>query len=219
MTRTCKLCLALLAFALLCSMAASAQTAPAPVAAPTPVAAPAPEAKPAPTAPAAKPEVTEVPHYFHLNFVVKEVEDGKVTNSRSYSTIIAVHRPGSNKRDSGSLRSGYRVSIATGSFGSPLSGGGTAPITQTQYQYIDVGVSIDVENPLEFQNQLALDLRCDVTNSPGGVDTNAQNPIIRQVRWNSSLIVPIGKPTTVFSSDDVSSKKTLQLELTATPIR
>jgi hypothetical protein len=32
------------------------------------------------------------------------------------------------------------------------------------------------------------------------------------------VIVPLKKPTVVFSSDDVASKRQMQLELTATPI-
>jgi hypothetical protein len=33
------------------------------------------------------------------------------------------------------------------------------------------------------------------------------------------VIVPVGKPTVIFSSDDVASKGQMQLELTASPIK
>jgi hypothetical protein len=48
--------------------------------------------------------------------------------------------------------------------------------------------------------------------------TDAPAPVIRQVKWNSPVIVPLRKPTIIFSSDDPSSKRQMQLELTAIPI-
>jgi hypothetical protein len=43
-------------------------------------------------------------------------------------------------------------------------------------------------------------------------------PTIRQNRWVSTVAVPLKKPTVIFSSDDLTSKRQMQLELTATPI-
>jgi hypothetical protein len=40
--------------------------------------------------------------------------------------------------------------------------------------------------------------------------------LIRQTKWSSNVIVPIGKPTVIFSSDDATTKGQMQLELTAT---
>jgi hypothetical protein len=48
---------------------------------------------------------------------------------------------------------------------------------------------------------------------------DAPAPVIRQVKWNAPVIVPLGKPTVIFSSDDPSSKRQMQLELTARPIK
>ena len=180
----------------------------------TPAVAPSADVKSSPT-PEAKP-APELPHYFHFDFAVKEVDEGKVTNSRTYTIVMAVRRAGNVKYDfsqlnQSSLRSGNRIPVITGK--SDAAG------ASAQYQYIDVGVNVDVVNPVEWQGQLMMVVRCDVSNVPGGVDTNTPNPVIRQARWDSSVVVPIGKPTTIFSSDDVSSKRTLQLELTATPIK
>jgi hypothetical protein len=44
-------------------------------------------------------------------------------------------------------------------------------------------------------------------------------PVTRQNQWRSAVVIPVKKPTVVFSSDDVSSKRQLQLELTATPVK
>ena len=43
-------------------------------------------------------------------------------------------------------------------------------------------------------------------------------PMIRQNRWTSNVVVPLKKPTVIFSSDDLTTKHQMQLELTATPI-
>ena len=209
---------------------ADARAAIAPAAAPTmliaqaatPAAAPSADVKSSPT-PEAKPVPTEMPRYFRFDFVLKEVDERKVINSRTYTLIMAVRRPGNVKYDPSasnrsSIRSGNRIAIVTGSFGTPGTGAALNTV-QNQYQYIDVGVNIDVSSPVESQGELMMDVRADVSNTPGGVDANTSNPSIRQTRWESSVVVPIGKPTTLFSSDDIASKRTFQLELNATPIK
>ena len=44
-------------------------------------------------------------------------------------------------------------------------------------------------------------------------------PMIRQTKWSSSVLVPLRKPTVVFSLDDPTTKGQMQLEMTATPIK
>src|SRR5258708_39660729 len=74
-----------------------------------------------------KAAATEGVHFFHLEFVIKEIgDDDKVINSRSYSTMCVTGRSGR----SGSIRTGSRVPIYTGE--------------KHEGQYIDLGVNIDV---------------------------------------------------------------------------
>jgi hypothetical protein len=42
--------------------------------------------------------------------------------------------------------------------------------------------------------------------------------VIRQNKWDSSVLIPVGKPTLVFSADDLDSKGKMQVELTATKV-
>ncbi|HUE04086.1 MAG TPA: hypothetical protein VMR62_31340 [Bryobacteraceae bacterium] len=132
--------------------------------------------------------------YFHLEFVVKELDGGKVTNARHYTTTIVTgdHRC--------TIRSGNKV---------PLQTGGTSGLT-----YVEVGVNIDGSGAKEIDGNLALDISAEISN----VAAAANPPLIRQTKWNSNVLVPIGKPTVIASSDDVASKGQMQLELTATPI-
>ena len=150
------------------------------------------------------------PKYYRLDFVVKEVEDGKVINGRSYSTIMQ-----SGERSTAQIRTGNRVPVSTGG-------------DKSTVQYYDVGVSIDcrpapVERPdfiqLESEGRLALNISAEISSIAGSQEAApASPPIVRQNKWSSNVLIPIKKPTLVFSSDDATSKRKMQLELTATPI-
>jgi len=140
----------------------------------------------------AKP-AAEHSRYFHLEFVVKELDAGKVINARHYSTNTVVGQKGV-------IRTGNKV---------PVQAGNPVGIT-----YIDVGVSIDCTVEQEIEGNLPLNVTVEISSSA----TSSNPPMIRQTKWSSNVIVPIGKPTVVFSSDDVASKGQTQLELTATPI-
>jgi len=89
-----------------------------------------------------------------------------------------------------------------------------------QFQYMDVGVNIDGNSVQRLHNRLTLNVGADLSTVASPQDKESPlGPQIRQNRWNSPVIVPIGKPTVLFSSDDLSSTRTLQLEVTATPVK
>jgi hypothetical protein len=139
--------------------------------------------------------------FYKLDFVVKEVEGAKVLNARSYSVTVSLDR-------SCSIRTGGQVATQT----APM---GTIP----QFNYREVGVNIDCHHVREAANGLSLDVNADVSSvlqEPTAPPPSP--PVTRQNRWSSTVIVPLKKPTVVFSSDDVASKRQMQLELTATPI-
>jgi hypothetical protein len=146
------------------------------------------------------PKAAEEPKYFHLDFVVKELDNGKVTNSRAYTMTIATDSSGS------SIRTGNKVPI-------PTSSGSSSSFT-----YIDVGVNIDCRSAKQIADELALNITAEISTAASEPPSGSP-PLIRQTKWSSAVIVPLRKPTTIFSSDDPSSKRQTQLELTATPIR
>jgi hypothetical protein len=147
----------------------------------------------------AKP-AAEQPKYFHLDFVVKELEGGKAVNTRHYSTTIAT---GDATPYGCTIRAGNKV---------PVPNGGA--IAAGQFTYIDVGVNIDCRSAKEIEGSLAISVAAEIsTPAP-----SSNPPLIRQIKWSSNVIVPIGKPTVIFSSDDVTGKGQMQLELTATAI-
>ncbi len=146
-------------------------------------------------------------HFYHLSFLIQETgADGKPVNSRTYTTNVSTDPQGSF----GYIRTGARIPIATTTAG-PQSG--------LQYQYVDVGVNIDMRPILEVGQQLSIKLTADVSSLPSPTDPSLHEPpVIRQNKWQATVLIPIGKPTVVFTSDSLDSKGGMQVVVTATQI-
>ncbi len=154
--------------------------------------------------------------FYRVHFAVAELDGaGKVTNTRNYDETIATAGGGQSVGDQ-QIKTGSRVPIATGSY---ASNGNPANLANTQFQYIDLGVNLDVREATEHGEMLGFRLKAEVSSVAhqteiGGVG----EPVIRQNVWDSTVLVPMGKPTVVFSSDDLDSKGKMQVEVTATRI-
>ena len=135
--------------------------------------------------------------YYKLDFVVKEVEGGKTVNSRAYTTTISTERGART-----SIRTGSRIPAPTGKEGS--------------FTYLDMGVSFDCGQAKVTGNELAINVTADITSV---ADPSSTPPVIRTNRWSGDVLVPVSKATVVFSSEDANSKRQMQLEMTATPIK
>lgn len=138
--------------------------------------------------------------FYKLDFVVKEMEGPKVVNARAYSTIVSTAKSSPPT----SIRTGSRVPVPT------------AP-GSAQFNYVEVGVNIDCRSVEEVASELSLLVTADINSTLQ--ESTAVTPVLRSNKWTSMVIVPIGKPIVVFSSDDVTAKRQMQLELTATPIK
>jgi hypothetical protein len=144
--------------------------------------------------------------YFRLDVTVKELEGGKVLTSRSYSTTLS-----NEKGDNVSIRTGDKVPIVTGK--------------DQSVSYQDVGVNIDCNNLKLVDSEVALYIRANISSVVADVQAKAPgessgpgNPVIRNTSWGSTVLVPLKKAVTIFSSDGATTKRQTQLELTATPI-
>lgn len=165
------------------------------------------------------PEAANAPefkaHYYRLEFVIQELgSDDKPTNSRTYSTTVSTGR----NDHYGAIRTGSRVPIITGALHGPT--GTSESKLEFQYQYLDVGVSIDTENVHENDGQLSMLVKAEVSSLADSAHTSASDlpndPVIRQNMWQASVLIPIGKRTVVFSSDALENKGGMQLSITAT---
>ena len=141
--------------------------------------------------------------FYRLNFVLQELENERVINSRSYSMTMA---------DIGlsSIRAGEKVPFAS------TSG------TNTEWQQIDVGVNIDCRKLETAGSGVSLEIKTEISSvieSHGENSPPPSQPIIRRNQWESTVVLPLKQPTVLFSSDDPASKRKMQLQLTVTPIQ
>jgi hypothetical protein len=149
-------------------------------------------------------EAPKVPdHFYKLNLTVEETSaEGRVINARTYVAMIETGNA------SQQIRTGSKVPITTGTDNE-----------KTQVTYIDLGVNFDVHQVKEVGEKLSFSLQTDVSSlSPQATPSNvgAGDPVIRQNKWNSIVLIPLDKPTIVFSADDIDDKGKMQVELTAT---
>ncbi len=82
------------------------------------------------------------------------------------------------------LRIGDRVPIATGSFQPGIvGGGGVSPLVSTQFQYLDVGVNIDITPHIHADSEVTLKMSLEISSVTGSQDIGGiTQPIIGQRR-------------------------------------
>jgi len=157
--------------------------------------------KPQETAKTAEPPA----HFYRLDLSLEQVDaDGKPINSRSYAVTISTAHNDANAE----IRTGARVPLAAGS-------GKDGEITQWTYQ--DVGVNIDARYPRDVGGKLSLYLAADVNSIADTKDPGTNyHPIFNTNKWQGQVLIPIGKATVAFSSDEMQSKGAMRLVVTAT---
>ncbi len=135
------------------------------------------------------------PKFYKLNFVVKDMEDGKVVTSREYFVDVST-----DQGPRAQIRGKSNVTV------------GIPGNTRSE----NIGTDIDCAHVRQYGDDLAFDLVADVTSLLG---ENEQHPITRDNRWSAQVLIPLKKPTVVVSSDDNTTKRVMQIEVTATPLR
>ena len=141
---------------------------------------------------------------YKLDYVFSELQDGKRINARSYSALVRL-------MDKGSIRLGNRVPILVAN---SKDGG-------NQIQYLDIGVNIDCRVEQEVEGGVMLFTNVETSSlapeQPG--ENRTGDPVIRQVRYQTDNVVPLGKGTLLGSADEVDGTRRLQIEVTATKVR
>jgi general secretion pathway protein D len=80
-----------------------------------------------------------------------------------------------------SLKIGDRVPVATGSFQPGIGGVGINPLVNTQFQYLDVGVNIDITPHVHAGREVSLKISMDISAVTGSQDIGGiTQPIIGQ---------------------------------------
>jgi len=93
-----------------------------------------------------------------------------------------------------SLKIGDRVPVATGSFQPGIGGVGINPLVNTQFQYLDVGVNIDITPRVHAGREISLKLSMDVSDvdsyvSIGGIS----QPVIGQRKIENEIRLKDGE--------------------------
>ncbi len=107
------------------------------------------------------------------------------------------------------LKIGDRVPVATGSFQPGIGGVGINPLVNTQFQYIDVGVNIDITPTVHRDREISLKVAMEVSSvtshvSIGGID----QPVIGQRRIEHEIRLKEGEVNLIggiFEHDDIRS--------------
>jgi general secretion pathway protein D len=80
-----------------------------------------------------------------------------------------------------SLKIGDRVPVATGSFQPGIGGVGVNPLVNTQFQYIDVGVNLDITPKVHANHEVSMKVRVEVSQVTSEANIGGiQQPVIGQ---------------------------------------
>jgi len=80
-----------------------------------------------------------------------------------------------------SLKIGSRIPVATGSFQPGIGGVGINPLVNTQFQYLDVGVNIDMQPTVHLNGDVTLKVTMDISSQTNTVDIGGiSQPVISQ---------------------------------------
>jgi len=142
------------------------------------------------------------PHYYTLNFILKEMDGGKTVNQRSFALETTASPSRGTSDDRTSIRAGTRLPVGTGEKGGMV--------------YVDVGTNIDAYRVTETPEGLEMVVSAEISSVATEPAGRADSTPLRQVRASSSVLAPLGKPTTVFTADDPESKHRFSLEVTPT---
>ena len=109
----------------------------------------------------------------------------------------------------GSLKIGDRVPVATGSFQPGIGGVGINPLVNTQFQYLDVGVNIDITPRVHSNGEITLKVSMEISSvtshvSIGGIDQPVigQRKIEHEIRLHEGEVNLLGG---MLEDDDIKS--------------
>jgi general secretion pathway protein D len=92
------------------------------------------------------------------------------------------------------LKIGDRVPVATGSFQAGIGASGVSPLVNTQFQYLDVGVNIDITPYIHGDRSVTLKVSMDISSVTGSVNIGGlSQPTIGQRRIEHEIRLKEGE--------------------------
>src|SRR6266487_4324269 len=109
-----------------------------------------------------------------------------------------------------SLKIGDRVPVATGSFQPGIGGVGINPLVNTQFQYLDVGVNIDITPRVHAAREVTLKISMDISNVTGQSNIGGiSQPIIGQRKIEHEIRLKQGEVNLLGGMLEDSTTKSL----------
>jgi general secretion pathway protein D len=94
------------------------------------------------------------------------------------------------------LKIGSKIPIATGSYNAGVSAGIASLGVQTQFQYIDVGVNIDMTPTVHYDREISLKMKVEVSSTNGSSTiSGVTEPIIAQKSAEQTIQLKDGEPS------------------------
>jgi general secretion pathway protein D len=108
------------------------------------------------------------------------------------------------------LKIGERLPVATGSFQPGIGGVGINPLVNTQFQYIDVGVNIDVTPHVHADREVTLKISMEISSEIGQASIGGiTQPIIGQKKIEHEIRLRDGESSLIGGIFDDSQTKSL----------
>src|SRR5271165_6553 len=108
------------------------------------------------------------------------------------------------------LKIGERLPVATGSFQPGIGGVGINPLVNTQFQYIDVGVNIDVTPHVHADREITLKISMEVSSEIGQASIGGiSQPIIGQKKIEHEIRLRDGESSLIGGIMDDSQTRSL----------
>ena len=108
------------------------------------------------------------------------------------------------------LKIGERVPVATGSFQPGIGGVGINPLVNTQFQYLDVGVNIDVTPHVHADREITLKITMEISSVVGQASIGGiSQPIIGQKKVEHEIRLRDGEPSLIGGIMDDSQTRSL----------
>src|SRR5450432_3622149 len=109
-----------------------------------------------------------------------------------------------------SLKIGERIPIATGSFQPGIGGVGINPLVNTQFQYTDVGVKIDITPKVHSNGDVTLKIEMDISSVTGNSNIGGiSQPIIGQKKISNEVRLREGEANLMGGMLEDSDTKSL----------
>lgn len=142
--------------------------------------------------------------FYRLDFVLHELADAKIINSRNYSMWLKAGR-----KDNGSLRVGNDIPVQNIPTQEKPAG----------MSYKNIGIALDCFLE-ETDKGLVAQLHASIGEIlPPEAHEPKALPVFRNIAFQSTALLSPGKPILVSSIDDPNSKRRFQLEVTAIELK